>query len=109
MKIAELAAGRELDAFVAEKIMGWEVVGLDRDRTGWYGKPPGVQAVFRIPHYSTQISAAWEVVEKMKECSGVEWDIWVAALNGGAQLLRGNANGDAPRLIIRAARKVLGA
>lgn len=38
--------GRELDMLVAEKVMSLKPLG-------------------RVPHYSTDISAAWEVVEKI--------------------------------------------
>lgn len=45
-----LKAGRELDVLIAEKIMGWPA-------DDWR----------RIPSYSTSISDAWLVVEKMTE------------------------------------------
>ena len=43
-----LQAGHELDALVAEKVMGWA---------------PGERGT---PAFSTSIAAAWEVVEKMR-------------------------------------------
>jgi hypothetical protein len=67
----ELKPGRELDALVAEKVMGYKV-------TDWpTGKEfpitsaiaAGVLSEFqqsRIPSYSTDIAAAWQVVDKMK-------------------------------------------
>ncbi len=60
--LVELKAGRELDALVAEKVMG--------------DLPP---RGYSIPDYSTSISAAWEVVEKLIADShivalGVSWD-----------------------------------
>ena len=52
-------AGRELDALVAEKVMGWKdpspVFGLMEDVEGNANFPPD---------YSTSIAAAWRVVEK---------------------------------------------
>lgn len=58
--------GRDLDALVAEKVMGWF-----KDRYSEYWFPPGTNitngAVVDLPHYSTSIEAAWEVVEKLKE------------------------------------------
>lgn len=81
---------REIDALVAEKVMGKEVTpnvsGFD-GRCGWrddYGftrsryprNPPyhfgaalkeSNANYNRVPFYSTSISAAWEVVEKMGE------------------------------------------
>jgi hypothetical protein len=59
---------REIDALVAENVMGW--ILIPREKLGW-GIPPGrphlVDEVKEIPHYSTDIAAAWEVVEKMTE------------------------------------------
>lgn len=61
--------GRELDALVAEKVMGWISWRNGREETlnpplneseervhGIYPKP-------EIPHYSTSIADAWQVVE----------------------------------------------
>jgi hypothetical protein len=55
-------ASRELDALVAEKVMGWTEVssrgmGIRHD---W---PKPIQDV--IPSYSANMNAAWKVVEKM--------------------------------------------
>lgn len=72
----ELQAGRELDALVAEKVMGWRrhptdrwhdgERELDRDHAvegggGDYYHPDEPWSP------STEIAAAWEVVEKMRE------------------------------------------
>jgi len=80
VSIDEMPAGRELDALVAEKVMGWCI-------TAWNdGEPWGNREVFppfepingipadcdcishseagEPPHYSTDIAAAWEVIEK---------------------------------------------
>ena len=54
--IDKLEAGLELDALVAEKVMGWFVAKGPHSPTS----PPDL-----IPRYSTDIAAAWEVVEKM--------------------------------------------
>jgi hypothetical protein len=61
-----MTAGRELDALIAEKVMGWR----KRGNTD-YGHliPPGEveedRVVWPYPCYSTEIEAAWELVEKM--------------------------------------------
>jgi len=52
--ILNMPEGRELDALVAEKIFGITKKHWDFE--------------FTLRHYSTDISAAWEVVEKM--CDG---------------------------------------
>ena len=51
--------GRELDAIVAERVMGYEV----RDET--WRQPPS-SSWREVPHYSSDIAAAWEVVERMR-------------------------------------------
>lgn len=67
----DLAAGRELDAKVAEKVFGYvawtvprhsgahagDVVWLMQPREAILAPPPD------LPRYSTDISAAWQVVE----------------------------------------------
>ena len=60
-KIDELEAGPELDALVDEKIFGREYIR-------GYGALP----------YSTDIAAAWEVVEKLKE---LDWALEVSVTN----------------------------
>jgi hypothetical protein len=62
------AAGRELDAEVAEKVVGIKprkfVPGAEDglDKTDWwYFSKNGSHRL--VPNYSTNIAAAWEVVE----------------------------------------------
>ncbi|WP_245856106.1 BC1872 family protein [Paenibacillus rigui] len=61
-------SGPELDKLVAEKVMGWTSIAKLR-----WKDPKGVTNF--VPDYSTDISAAWEVVEKMSrgktDCSFV--------------------------------------
>ena len=73
--------GRELDALVAEKVMGWKRVMAPPEPKGfplqgayhacdqWYDGDTRVacRECGDLPAYSTSISDAWEVVEK------VEW------------------------------------
>ena len=74
--------GRELDAAVAEEVMGWSDVNGDeqhfmaparRPSFGVTSVPPPLTGValhgsrVRVPHYSTDIAAAWEVVERIGE------------------------------------------
>lgn len=54
----EMKPGRELDALIAEKVMGLATAEEDSDEN-WV--PVGV------PGYSTDIAAAWEVVGKLWE------------------------------------------
>ena len=68
-----MEAGRELDALVAEKVMGWV---LNRHEFGSelpggplksLGIAPDGSHIMGLPHFSTNISAAWEVVQSMIE------------------------------------------
>ena len=62
-------ADRELDALVAEKVMGWrrEQYWFDnKPMIGLIG-PEGVRYVDEYPQYSTDIAAAWEVVDEMRK------------------------------------------
>lgn len=65
-------AGRELDALIAEKVMGWTW----NEFTAW--SPSGSRNAIQfkndlswLPYYSTDIAAAWEVVEKIKQRSSI--------------------------------------
>src|ERR1051326_982796 len=83
--IDNLPASPELDALVAEKVMGWTNVRLisatdNGDPTpSWHGDPPTGGRGFPPPAYSTAIAAAWEVVDKWKSLNpdyfvGVTWN-----------------------------------
>lgn len=79
----DLPAGRELDALVAEKVMGEAVVehGEEflRNAEGLWGSRPKLTVLrpshrpnapdgmrrLKLPAYSTDIAAAWEVVERL--------------------------------------------
>ncbi len=63
---------RKIDALVAEKVMGWKrevqdrtIVGY-RDGGGKFHIISGLQGVSNCWNPSTDIAAAWEVVEKMR-------------------------------------------
>lgn len=53
----ELKAGRELDALIAEKVMGLKYE--------FEGDSPIYAPNDFLPHYSTEIASAWEVIDKM--------------------------------------------
>lgn len=64
--------GRELDALIAEHVMGLERITSLYLEIGW--RPKGVPVgVHQLKPYSTDIAAAWEVVEKM---GVLTWHIW---------------------------------
>lgn len=111
--------GRELDALVAEKVMGWRVG--ERFDGDWYLMEPasggmgGNPVPMRLEHYSTDIAAAWQLVEKV----GTGWlyltltqdsdrtsDYWRAAFHRRTDAPDA-VNGDtAPHAICLAALKV---
>lgn len=91
-----LEAGRELDALVAEKVMGWERVEgvdinrregvpeekLDADRwhcrRAWFvgNERKACEECGTLPTYSTDIAAAWEAVEKVLPDFLVDLTYW---------------------------------
>ena len=62
--------GRELDALVAEKVMGWTeckpMTIEPMDMFMAHGYPPGERQRKVCPPFSRGIAAAWEVVEKLE-------------------------------------------
>lgn len=57
-----MEAGRELDALVAERVMGLEAVN-----DGWVAESfPNGGMVYPLPEYSTDIAAAWRIVEILR-------------------------------------------
>jgi hypothetical protein len=81
---------REIDAAVAEHVMGWTecdpaaMWGLwehgdpgmwEADPGNGMGIPPGARRPEPCPRYSTDIAAAWLVVEKMR-AEGFFWDVF---------------------------------
>jgi hypothetical protein len=56
---------RQRDALVAEKVMGWAKIEYSDGTVGFWWK---------VPHYTTDIAAAWAVVEKMREC-GINYSV----------------------------------
>jgi hypothetical protein len=75
-----MKAGRELDALVAEKVIGWtNLIGSSYD-VNFGGRPPGGKWDI-VPHYSTSIADAWLVVEKLKTLTA-DGDIHIECLHG---------------------------
>lgn len=77
MQIDEMEAGRELDALVAEKVM--ELRRVEEGNVYFWPSPEMVEQIrkrhpdvigvdyFPAPHYSTDIAAAWQVVDKLTD------------------------------------------
>ena len=127
--IDKMAAGRELDALVAEKVLILEVVWAN-SIIDWQ-TVPRPQAPFikgtgkEIEHYSTDIAAAWKVVGKFRNAgraAGVHYGNvsrhWVCIISGSVRegngpkfhmAQDGYGEGDtAPLAICRAALKAVG-
>lgn len=67
-QILNMPAGREIDALIAERVMGWTRSHRGARGTQFYDVPGwGVRSEGAIPDFSTKIAAAWLVVEKMTE------------------------------------------
>lgn len=61
-----MAAGGDLDAAIAEKVMGWTAL-FQVDGNGlWAGLSDGSERPAYVPSYSTDIAAAWQVVENLR-------------------------------------------
>jgi len=75
---------REIDALIAEHVMGWKgvapVSACVLDMAGINPEYPQVPQI--VPYYSTDIAAAWEVVERL---STEFYHSWSLHLNNGRQ------------------------
>lgn len=87
MDILTIPAGRAMDALVAEKVMGLHrsmEQGLGEDVYEEWRNAEGcrVRPYGTLPNYSTDIAAAWEVVEKLAKPLKVVWTgkVWVCAV-----------------------------
>lgn len=110
--MGDLPSGRELDALVAEKVMGWTNI-LDR-----MGVPPNHGPwSHRVPSYSTDLGAAWTVVEKLIATGHIielsnrrsgTWKIGTWQFQTFGKLSVGADADTAPLAICRAALKAVG-
>lgn len=71
MNYDDMPAGREMDALVAEKVMGWHRLSFSKC---WISGASKKERRIELWSPSTDISGAWEVVEKMRE-KGFIWSI----------------------------------
>lgn len=77
-----MEAGRELDALVAEKVMGWVreqgflLPPVGDPRRNWAAIWDEQGLPDWLPDYSFEIAAAWEVVERMKELTKYNGQTW---------------------------------
>jgi hypothetical protein len=66
-EILKLPSGRNLDALIAEKVMGWQPSILGNYPWQMVEPKGDIAKVKLCPYYSTDIAATWDVVEKMFE------------------------------------------
>jgi hypothetical protein len=124
-QVGELVAGRELDALVAEKVMGWHSsedgyfwLRVDGGFGGYVTEEPPFSGG-RAPRFapSTDITAAWQIVEHMHK-RGFHIVLWFDDFGTGqwgARFPRGLIGRDrsdhghtAPLAICRAALAAIG-
>jgi hypothetical protein len=88
-EIRALPAGRELDALVARRVMGWRRAGNRLDGYFWQTvRGPSGYAAGRLTglylrpwNPSADIAAAWEVKEAMRlRGDGYAWHVYVASI-----------------------------
>ena len=143
--VDKMEAGRELDALVAEKVMGWKWPDDRCPICGWKYEvsvdkgcvpdncslrpAPEIRECDKYGAYSTDIAAAWKVVEKLVNsgwCVGLLFDDnghWALATDGTQNVPLGDGPEDiattffiekelwcdtAPLAICRAALKAVG-
>jgi len=119
-EILALEAGRELDALVAKKVMGWHLVRWADETDGgrvWKGDAGEYRAPYSVdpnPKWrwspSTDIAAAWEVVDALMD-NGIglpqifhDGQLWVASVSDCTRKKSNMASAlTAPLAICRAA------
>lgn len=112
--MAELKPGRELDALIAEEVMGYNVMRTEWDAHEIYTEQ--ARSAVPCPNYSASIEAAWQVVQKLSK-EGWHFRIEIDAdgelfsvslfrneRDGQSEIWAGNA----PEAICLAALKALG-
>jgi len=110
-EIIKMPAGKELDALIAEKVLGYQKLSFPAMPKYQRPSENGIQALYDLPDYSTKIHAAWEVLEKM-ESLGFAWElatdlnsVWCefANVHDHTKYINANGNSSAPFAICRAA------
>ncbi len=69
-EILNMQASRELDALIAEKVMGWKkILNASKEYPNIYANVIGEDTegvIDRVPDYSTDLASVWMVVEKLR-------------------------------------------
>jgi hypothetical protein len=101
---------RELDAMVAEKVMGWWEMRPSKEL--WAGV---MGVTTKLPPFSTDLTVAWQVVRKMASC-GHSLELHVGPTLRAGAAFHGGRRGtnavywyaSAPKAICRAALRACG-
>lgn len=118
---------RELDALIAENVMGWEIRWLGCEPHHYWEPDDGRGGRWndRLPEYSTDIAAAFQVVEKMKrvrlwfsccyqtgalrdDLSAMAWSCRFRGFKRGESIEGFHGDKSLPRAICLAALKAVG-
>ena len=87
-EIDKLPAGQELDILIAERVMGWERLPERPNRQRGFAteeyqnlrwRLPNGEVTLDLDYFSTDISEAWQVVEKLYLHVGPFGDYWYAS------------------------------
>lgn len=74
-EILSMSAGRETDVLIAEKVMGWTRAHVGSFGTQFWNTPnESIKAEPAIPDYSTEIHAAWDVIEVLER----DWEVEIS-------------------------------
>lgn len=114
MNIDQMPAGREMDALVAEKVMGW-TPSLSSQGIMWLNKDGEYERGEHTFHPSTDIAAAWEVVERLEAIGVLLWKLgredhmpnWYVSVGRNFQPGVSAEERTAPLAICRAALKAV--
>ena len=95
MDIDSMSSGRSMDALIAEKIMGLEKIepvfgSPETDWNGWKNAKGDVLS--HLDHYSTDIAAAWQVVQRFENrilMSQENNGWWVEILDNDGNFIEG--------------------
>lgn len=104
-EVLAMETGAMLDSFVAENVMGWEQGGVDHRGERQYLKDGLIQNCTIDGTYawepSTDISAAWEIIEKLQER-----ELFIS-VEARRENYRANFNKDEPFIYARTAPEAI--
>ena len=105
-----MEAGRELDALVAEKVMGWQNVKQD-DGDSTFARLSGIDIKsheshrFTVPEFSTDIAASFDALQKTANDLQCGWEIEKHESDGALYVtIKGQSEGEYWENKIKAAK-----